>query len=393
MDITEFISYWRIIKKRLWLILLIFVATMGVILATSLTAAPVYRASVKVQIIGSESQQVSLFGQVRSASASEELAAVQAEFRSVLSSGLVAWRTIASLNLSISAADLLAGVSSVEDGDAMVVTAEADSPQLAEAIINAHVENAIQYYRDYRALPARVTKQFLVQQVDAQGEILAEAKDALLKFKLKNNMDSMERELLAYQDIIRSYKNVRDTALVDEQRSLSEAASYRSAAETTRAEMERVAPAETSATYTSYLEMIRGYQRQAADFDAAANGHKTAAREYDQIIAQKEAELLALVGFSKEADALARAVSLAEVSYDFLLSKANEAKLKEATAQGVGYIQIVEKGRAPDAPAKSNLPRLAAVGAVASLLAGIILTFVIELFENLGRSAATKERK
>jgi uncharacterized protein involved in exopolysaccharide biosynthesis len=393
MDINEFLNYWRVIKKRLWLILLIFLATMGVILATSLTAAPVYRASVKVQIIGSEPQQVSLFGQVRSASVSEELAAVQAEFRSVLSSGLVAWRTIASLNLSISAADLLAGITSVEDGDSMIVTAESDTPQLAEAIINAHVDNAIQYYRDYRALPARVTKQFLVQQVDAQGEILAEAKDALLKFKLKNNVDSMERELVAYQDMIRAYKNLRDTALIEEQRNLSEAASYRAAAEATRAELERVAPADTSAAYASYLDTIRVYQRQAAEFDAAASGQKTAAREYDQLIAQKEAELLALVGFSKEADALARAVSLAEQNYNFLLSKANEAQLKEATAQGVGYIQVVEKARTPDAPAKSNLPRLAAVGAVASLLAGIILAFVIEMFESLGRSVTSRERR
>jgi len=391
MDIAELLSYWQVIRKRLWLILLIFVVVIGVILATSLTAAPVYRASVTVQVIGSESQQVSLFGTVRSASASEELAAVQADFRRVLSNGLVAWRTIASLNLSISATELLQGISSVEDGDSMVITAQAETPQLAEAIANEHVKQAIQYYRDYQALPSRVTKQFLIQQVEAQGEVLAEAKDALLSFKLKNNVDSLERELLAYQDMIRAYENERDTAAIEEQRARNVAGSYRAALDATKAEIARLGLDETSDEYAAYQDALRGYERQAADAEAAAAGHKIARDEYDQLVAKKEAELLAMVGISKEADALERAVSVAETNYDFLLSKANEAKLKEATAQGVGYIQITQEARTPDASAKSNLPRLLVVGAIASLLAGIILAFLIELFENLSRSVTARE--
>jgi len=392
MEMEEVLGYWRVIRKRLWLILLLFVVTVGIILAISLTAAPVYRATVKLQVIGSEPQQVSLFGTVRAASVSEEIAAVQNEFASILKNGLVGWRTIASLNLSMGAYELLNLISVVRDGDSIYVTAEADTPQQAEAVVNAHVENALSYYRDYRALPARVTRQFLSQQTNAQGEILAEAKDALLRFKLKNNVESLDRELVAYQDMIRSLEAQRDGSVVEERRARTLATNYRTEAANARVELDKIATTEATATQAYWKETIQSYQREAVTQEALADGHKAAREEYDRLISQRGAELLALIGLSKEYSALQRAVSLAESNYNFLLSKENEAKLKEATVLGVGYIQIVEKARTPDAPAQSDLTRLLALGAIGSILAGIILAFILEFFESLGRAVTSKQR-
>lgn len=392
MDMEEFLTYWRVIRKRLWLILLLLIATLAVIVATSVTAPPVYRATVKLQVVGSEPQEVTLFSTVRAASLSEEIAATQNEFVSVLQNGLVAWRTIAALNLGMSAAELLDCISVSKDGDAIYVTVEADTPQAAEAIVNAHVDKALAYYRDYRALPARVTRQFLSQQVAAEGEKLSEAQDALLKFKLENNIDSLERELAAYQDMIRALKTQRDNTQVEELRARQKAAAYREEAAKAQAELGKWTETEASATQAYYKETVQRYERMAADEEAIAEGHKAAKEELDRLIMQKEAELLALIGLSAKHNELQRAVNLAEANYNFLLSKENEAKLKETTALGIGYIQIVEPARTPDAPAQSNLPRLVALGAVASLLAGVILAFILEFFEGLGRTVSTKEK-
>ena len=391
MEIEEVLSYWRVIKKRLWLIILLFVATMAVVLVTTLTAAPVYSATVKLQVIGSEPQQVSLFSTVRASTVGDEIAGVQSEFTSILKNGLVAWRTIASLNLNMGAVDLLNAIGLVVDGEAIYVTAQADTPQKAEKIVNAHVDNALSYYREYRALPAKVTRQFLTQQVAAAGETLAETKDALLKFKLKNNIESLDRELLAYQDMIRTLETQRDASAVQEQSSRTLASAYRSEAASAKLEMDKVVITAT-ATLALYRDEVGHYQELAVQHEAEAEAHKTAKGEYDQLISQKGAELLALIGLSKESGSLERAVSVAESNYNFLLSKENEAKLKETTALGVGYIQITEPARTPDAPAQSSLPKLAALGAVSSILAGIIFAFILEFLEGLGRAVSSKER-
>jgi succinoglycan biosynthesis transport protein ExoP len=392
MEIEEFLTYWRVIKRRWWLILLLVIATAGVILYTSLTAAPVYSATVKLQVIGSEPQQVSIFSTVRSTSTGDDVAAVQSEFVSILENGVVAWRTIASLNLSMGAVELLNRVSATRDGDAIYVTVQADTPQQAEAIVNAHVDNALAYYREYRALPARVTRQFLSQLVSDEGEKLAAAQDALLKFKLKNNVESLEKEMSAYQDIVRNLKSQRDASQVEELRARAAAAAYRAEAAKVQADLDKLPPTEGSSTAAYYKETIQRHLVSAAEQDAIAEGHKTAREEYDRLITQKEGELLTLLGLSKEYDSLQRAVAQVEGSYNFLQSKENEAKLKETTALGVGYIQVVEKARTPDAPAQSNLARLLALGVIASLAAGVILAFIIEFFESLGRTMVSQER-
>ncbi|MBC7241979.1 MAG: hypothetical protein H5T60_05985 [Anaerolineae bacterium] len=388
MDITEFLTYWQVIRKRLWLIALLFIATMAVILVTGLTSPPVYRATVKLQVVGSEPEQVSLFGNVRTTTTTDEIATVQNEFVSVLKNGLVAWRTIAELNLSASALDVLNRISIVREGDAIYVTAEADTPQGAESLVTTHVDKAIQYYREYRALPARVAREFLTAQLQEAGDRLAQAKDALLKFKLQNNLDSLERELNAYQDIVRALEAQRDAATVEEQKALAVAQSYRAEAQKAQAELDKLS--ETAASRAYYQEMIRRFLQLAAEQEAAAAGHRAARVELDQQIAQKESDLLALIGLREKYDQLNREVALAEQDYNFLLAKENEARLKEAAALQVGYIQVTEPARTPDAPAQSNLPRLAAVGGVTSLMVGIILAFVIEFIEGL--SSALRRR-
>jgi len=118
----DFLVYFNIIRKRLWLTILLFIVTIGVILAISYTAKPVYRATVRLQVLASDSSDVSLFTEYRSSSTATDIQQAQNDFMRALKSGFVAWQTIADLNLEIGALDLLEGLSTAVEGDFLGAT-------------------------------------------------------------------------------------------------------------------------------------------------------------------------------------------------------------------------------------------------------------------------------
>ncbi len=109
--------------------------------------------------------------------------------------------------------------------------------------------------------------------------------------------------------------------------------------------------------------------------------------EYDRLIAQQEAELERLLKLTTEYDELVRNVNRIQSNYNFLSDKENEAKLKQSQANNVSFIQIIEPARMPDRPAPSRTPKMLAVGSIVSLVAGIILAFVLEFIALLRASA------
>ena len=60
---SDFSRQLAIFRKRLWMIVLLFAVTLVVILVQALSAPPVYRATVRLQVIPMESEQVALYGQ------------------------------------------------------------------------------------------------------------------------------------------------------------------------------------------------------------------------------------------------------------------------------------------------------------------------------------------
>ena len=94
-------------------------------------------------------------------------------------------------------------------------------------------------------------------------------------------------------------------------------------------------------------------------------------------------ELLAL---TTEFDGLLRAVGRVQSNYNFLTEKESEARLKVSQATNVSFIQIIEPARTPDRPAPSSTPKLLATGVVVSLLAGVILAFILEFLSSLRTS-------
>ncbi|MBC7222865.1 MAG: hypothetical protein H5T59_01075, partial [Anaerolineae bacterium] len=132
MQDSDFLRAIRIIRKRLWLIALIFLVTMGVIFYTQLTAGEVYQAAVRLQVLAMEPGEVGLFSTFRAQGTSDEIIATQNEFIAVLQAGFVAWETVAELNLNMSAAQLLDRITILRDADFVTVVVQASTPQEAE---------------------------------------------------------------------------------------------------------------------------------------------------------------------------------------------------------------------------------------------------------------------
>jgi len=356
----------RIITKRWWLIVLIFIATTAVILFNSLTAKPVYRAFIKLQVIAPEPQEVSLFAEARPVGSQEEIVAVQQQFDAALRSAYVAWQTIADLNLGISAAELLNGLTVFADGEFLHVTFEADNPMLVEAIATKHVENAFEYYAQTRAKPSTVALQFIQQQLAEEEKALSTAQSAILQFKINHNVDSLSREITAVQDQLRELRLER--AKLSAEREKAQAMSNKYLEE---------------ATKTGSTESAVNYQRLAAGQDAVVAGIRAQEAEYDKLITQRETELVELLKLTTEYEGLVRTASRIQSNYNFLADKENEARLKQSQATNVSFIQIIEPARMPDRPAPSRTPKLLMVGTIVSLIGGIILAFILEFLSAL----------
>jgi len=370
---SELVTYFRIVLKRWWLILLILIATSSVILYSSFTAKPVYRAYVKLQVIAPESQEVSLFSQTRSASSQEEIVAVERQFDAALRSAYVAWQTIADLNLGISAGELLNGLTIYADGEFLNVTFVAENPMLVESIATAHVQNAFNYYAQMRSKPSSVALEFIQEQLAEELKALSSAGDAALQFKINHNLDSLPREISAIQDQLRVLRLERSKLALERAKAEGISATY----------MEEAAKA-------TQADVAGNYQRMAFAQDVVVAGIRAEESEYDALISQQEGTLQELLRLTTEYDDLMRALSRVQANYAFLADKENEAKLKQSQAMNVSFVQIIEPARMPDRPAPSQTPRMLAVGVIVSLLAGIILAFVLEFISSL-RAPPRKE--
>lgn len=377
-------QYLAILRKRLWLILLTFAVTMTVILFGALTSKPVYQAAVRLQVIPTEFQSVDLYNLVRPSTETDVVNLTAFQFSQVVRSSRIAWQTIAQLGLNTDADSLLQRLRAVQDNDFMTVIVEANAPQEAEAIVTAQVENALASYRADRARPAVTAGEFINAQLAAAEKALSAAQAEYLRFKLAHNIESLEREILAHQDAVRELKRAKDGATVEAARLTARIRALEAEAAEAEAAARAAVPdsnAETSATrrandLRSSVAVLRG--------DLA--GQRAMEAEYDRAIAQWETELTSLIGLNAEHTRLTDALAQAQNTRDFLANKAVEAQLKQEQGLTIGYLKVVEPARRPDQPLPNRTLQIALLGGLLSLLAGIILAFVIELAESGLRS-------
>ena len=429
----EFTSYFRIIARRWWLLILLPVVTAAVILALSTVVQPQYTSSVKLQILPIDAQEVSLFSNIRSTTTSEQVQAVHDEFYDAVRLPSVAWKTIADLGLSLSATELIEGLSTDHLTDFITVSLVMSSPEIAQQAVTAHVDNAMATYRDIRSASAEVSLEFIEGEIEEQSQELAAKEQALQKFQLTNEVSDLNREIVAYQDLRRSLQSDRDGTLVQAERNKRLAEEYQALSEANFAKAETLlatiaisdtvtaddtgeadeadeadetkdTPAETPtpepepdpallAEIDSLFALARAQRLNAEDYNTAAIGFRAAAAEYDRILNERQQEHIYLLGLQGQFEGLINDVARAEGSYGFLIDKSNEAKLKLNQGKNIGYLQVAEPARLPNAEAPKRTVQLLIVGVLVSLLVALVLAFLLEVLERSLGQPKTKSDK
>lgn len=391
-------SIWAILRRRWWMIALIVVGALAVTLALTLTAPPAYRSSLRLQALALDDQEVALYTRRSTGGVGEQIALTQFNFNETLQNPLIAWRTVSDLNLDISASQLLANLKTSASGDFVTVTYDAATPQEAMNVLNRHVENALDYYNSVRSRPASVAGQFVATELAAQGQTLRKAQDALLQFQLEHNISDLPREINAVQDGVRSIRAARDNAQV--QASLAEtlAQQYAAQAEQSEADLaaaqqaldELRASAETptpqqqaridaqDALVAELGQTAREQRGAARAQQAAAVGQRTVATQNEALLNQRAGDLAQLISLSSDYNILLAELDSALADYDFLRSKAAEARLKEAQATNVGSLQIVDPAFLPGEPGGTSALRIALLVALVSLLLGLVAAMLLE---------------
>lgn len=393
LNSPEFNGYLRIALRRWWLLVLLPTVAAGVILALVGTAPPEYLAYERLQVQVIDPQEVPLFTQTRVTTLNEQIQAVHDDFYDILRLPSVAWRTIADLNLSLSAEELIRRLDSQDRNNFITVTLRMPTPELAQQVLSRHVDNAVTTYRSIRSRPAETSLGFIEAQLAEQAQVLAAAEKALQDFQLANEVGDLDREILAYQDLKRTLRNERDRSLTEAARNDRLAAQYETLARETEA---RIAGLEATATPTAEatptaaqaareIETLRDLARRqrltAADYRAAAEGHRAAAAEFDRQLAERQQELVYLLSLQERYKTLVDEVNRAASTYSFLADKANEARLKLNQGENIGFLQVVEPATLPQNPLPNRTPQLLLVGILGGLLLAVILAFLLEAVE------------
>jgi|GEM_PF-963385 len=407
METTSFWKYLAIIRKRLWVILLLFAATMVIILARAWTTPPSYGSSLTLQVIPLESEQVPLYSNVNAMSAADLNDLTLFQFTNVVRSSDVALRAIAATGADMTPAELLDGIQVSRDpsGDKITVSVVARSPQDAEKLIVALVEQALADFQRNRSLPMVATGKFLDTQLANADRDLAAAKDALLQFELANNMQSVDREINAEQDIIRSLNSAREganleaqrlTAMADEldrQSRDAESKANEASARVKDAQAKKEAPSpDDVAAVAQWNQTAQSLTQTANSRRVDAAGQRELAVGYTGLISQHQSNLTSLITLSGQYQKLADTVKENQDTRDFLAGKAQEARLKQSQSQDVGYLQVVGQPVTPGGQVASRALEIALLGGGLSLVGGIVLVFLLEFVEQTVRQRPVRTR-
>jgi uncharacterized protein involved in exopolysaccharide biosynthesis len=411
METTSFWKYLAVIRKRLWVILLLFAVTMVTILARAWTAPPIYRSSLALQSIPLEPEQVPLYSNAGAISAADQNDLTIFQFTNVVQSSDVALRAIAATGADLTPGELLDGIQISRDpsGNKITVSVAARNPQDAEKLVVAQVEQALADFQRNRSLPAVATSKFLDTQLANADRDLAAAKDALLKFELANNMRSVDREINGEQDVIRSLNSAREsanlealrlTAMADElnrQSKDAESKADEANARVKAAEAKKgIASPDDVAAVDQWRQTAQNLTQSANSRGVDAAGQRELAVGYTGLISQHQGNLASLITLSGQYQKLADTVKEYQDTRDFLAGKLQEARLKQSQSQAVGYLQVTGEPVTPGNKVASRTLEIALLGGGLSLVAGIVLVFLLEFLEQTvraGNSGARAKRR
>ncbi len=331
----ELIDLLRVLRRWLWLIIVLVVVTELVLWLGLRSAKPVYAATVSLQISTPQRENVAAYDEYRSISLRDEITIAINNFVELLQSNEVRLRVIDQLSLSDEDGNYTIAAEQVRDTDFINVTAEAQTPSLAAEIANTHIELAIAYYGELRAKPTNAEKNFFAEQLRVAKEEFRTAENILADFRSQNGIYSLESKLSTQEKLLEQLQLERDQLLLER--------------------------ASTIATIADNSTL------DTANLDA----------DVDKLIAQRMKELDQFTALTPQYNILTQNVEQVRASYLHLLSKYSEAELKVTAVQAANFIQVVKPAYAPVA-SESSWPKLAVFAFAGSLGLGMMLSFFLQ---------------
>jgi len=317
--------YARIIFTRLWLIILLVVATEGTVAAISYSQPLVYETSVRFQITTLPPSDVTLYQTTRSTSSSvDPLTATRTDFISVLTSEDVAWDTLEALKLPMSGREVqqMVTVQQVPDSDFIILTVKAGNPQQAADLANGLITAAVKRYGDLNAQPLQSSETFIASQLDQTQKALQQARTNMAAFQASHKLGSLDTMISSQVSLIRSLQLNHD--------------------------------------------------------EAVAQGDQARAATYQSLMDQRSADLTALINLSGQYDDLQTQIDNLQTTYDFLQSKMTQAQLTDNEARNLDSVQVFGPARVPDQPNPRLSLSLMVLGAAVATVVGVLLAFLWE---------------
>jgi uncharacterized protein involved in exopolysaccharide biosynthesis len=327
----EILGYLRIIRKWWWVIVLLFMATVGTMLAVAFLSETQYEAIVTVQVSAPPPQEVPLYSQFGRQALNDEIEQTRASFNEFLLEGDAPYRAIETLpDISMSGSDLRdrIAVDIPINSQLLRIGVRASDPETAALLANTLVETGLRQYGQLLAQPTASTRNFIEQELEAVREELKTAEAELIQFQVNNKVGNLNSAINGQYDLIRSLRMQSDLARIE--------------------------------------------------------GDITKAQAIEKTILAREVELQNMLGLSAEYAELAGHVERARSTYNFLLDRRAEAQIKENQILESSYIQVITPARPPHRPVSAVNSKLIVLGAVASILTGVLLTFLLEYLEVSG---------
>ena len=331
MEVQDILKYLKIIRKWWWVIALLFVSTIGTMLAVAFLVETQYEATVTMQVSAPPPQEVPLYSQYGRQALRDEIEYTRTGFSELLLEGDVPYRALEALpDIGMGGSELRdkITVDIPDNSQLMRIQVRASDAETAALLANTIVEAGRQRYGQLLAQPTANTRKFIEQELQVTQEELKAAEAELAQFQIANKIGSLGSAIDSQYDLIKSLRMQRDLA--------------------------------------------------------RAEGKAARALAIEETILEREVELQNLIGLSAKYNELVDRVERARSTHNFLSDKSSEAQIKENQILELGSIQIITPARPPRKPVAALSGKLIVLGAVVSGLAGALLTFLLEYVEISG---------
>jgi len=321
----DILKYLKIVRRWWWVIALLFVSTVGTIAALALLAEPQYAGWLSMHVSAPPPQEEPLYSRFNREEMRQEIEYTRVNLSELILEGDVPYRALKNLpEIQMRGSELRdrTTVELPENSQFVIVQVSAGDPETAALLTNAVAEAGIQQYGELLASSTTNTREFVERELETAREELEAVERELTQFQVENKVGNLNSAISSQYDLLRALRLELDLAQANQQ-------SYK-------------------------------------------------ARTLEKAILEREAELQNLIGLTTRYQELGDRLDRARETYNFLSEQRTEAQIKENQILAAGFIQIITPAQPPRHPVATFDIKLIVLGAVASVMAGVLLAFLLE---------------